>query len=80
MTSMSALLTTTAPKMAETIRALEAIDLRDQIKVIPDGAPVDPDFADEMAADGDGSNARSGRRESKGSPWGLTRLKQGVLP
>ena len=54
---MSALLTTTMPKMVETIRALEAIGLRDQIKVIPDRAPVDQDFADEMGADGYGSNA-----------------------
>ena len=37
---MSALLTTTMPKMVETIRALEAAGLRDQIKVMAGGAPV----------------------------------------
>ena len=54
---MSALLTTTIPKMADTIEALKAEGLRDQVKVIVGGAPVTQAFADEIGADGYGANA-----------------------
>lgn len=45
---MSALLTTTMPKMRETINALKEAGIRDQIKVMAGGAPVTQDFVDEM--------------------------------
>ena len=54
---MSALLTTTVPKMKATIEALKAAGLRDQVKVMVGGAPVTKAFADEIGADGYGANA-----------------------
>jgi corrinoid protein of di/trimethylamine methyltransferase len=54
---MSALLTTTLPHMAETIAALKAAGLREQVKVMVGGAPVTAAFADEIGADGYGANA-----------------------
>lgn len=49
---MSALLTTTRPKMKETIDAFEAAGLRDQVKIMVGGAPVTEKFAEEIGADG----------------------------
>ncbi|MGO8685521.1 MAG: B12-binding domain-containing protein [Thermoleophilia bacterium] len=54
---MSGLLTTTIPKMAETIRALKEAGLREKVKVMVGGAPVTKHFADEIGADGYGANA-----------------------
>jgi 5-methyltetrahydrofolate--homocysteine methyltransferase len=54
---MSALLTTTLPHMAETIAALKAAGLREQVKVMVGGAPVTEAFAAEIGADGYGANA-----------------------
>jgi len=54
---MSALLTTTMRSMGHTIKALEEAGLRDRVKVIVGGAPVDADFATRIGADGYGSNA-----------------------
>jgi len=57
---MSAMLTTTMRAMGHTIKAIEEAGLRDQIKVIVGGAPVDAEFAKRIGADGYGSNAPSG--------------------
>ena len=57
---MSAMLTTTMRAMGQTIKALEEAGLRDQVKVMVGGAPVDKEFADAIGADGYGSNAPSG--------------------
>ena len=54
---MSALLTTTLPRMAETIAALQAAGLREQVKVLVGGAPVTKAFAESLGADGYGANA-----------------------
>jgi 5-methyltetrahydrofolate--homocysteine methyltransferase len=54
---MSALLTTTLPRMAETIAALKEAGLREQVKVMVGGAPVTAAYADEIGADGYGANA-----------------------
>jgi 5-methyltetrahydrofolate--homocysteine methyltransferase len=54
---MSALLTTTMPKMGETINALREAGIRNKIKVMAGGAPVTQDFVDEIGADAYGSNA-----------------------
>ena len=54
---MSALLTTTMRAMAMTIRALQEAGLRDTVKVMVGGAPVDAAFAERIGADGYGSNA-----------------------
>jgi 5-methyltetrahydrofolate--homocysteine methyltransferase len=57
---MSALLTTTMRSMAHTIKALEEAGLRDQVKIMVGGAPVDAAFADRIGADGYGSNGPAG--------------------
>jgi 5-methyltetrahydrofolate--homocysteine methyltransferase len=57
---MSALLTTTMRAMGHTIKALEEAGLRDKIKIMVGGAPVDAEFAKRIGADGYGSNAPAG--------------------
>ena len=57
---MSAMLTTTMRAMGHTIKAIEEAGLREQIKVVVGGAPVDAEFAKRIGADGYGSNAPSG--------------------
>ena len=54
---LSALLTTTMPEMKKVIEALEAQGLRDSIKVMVGGAPVDQKFAEAIGADGYGADA-----------------------
>jgi len=54
---MSGLLTTTIPKMGDTIKALEADDLLAGVKVVCGGAPVTQAFVDAIGADGYGPNA-----------------------
>ena len=54
---MSALLTTTMPNMGRTIDAFIDADVRDDVKIMVGGAPVTPEFADEMGADAYGDNA-----------------------
>jgi 5-methyltetrahydrofolate--homocysteine methyltransferase len=56
---MSALLTTTMRAMGHTIKSLEEAGLRDRVKIMVGGAPVDREFADRIGADGYGSNAPS---------------------
>lgn len=62
---MSALLTTTMPKMGETINALKEAGIRGQIKVMAGGAPVTQDFVDEIGADAYGSNATAAVEKAK---------------
>jgi 5-methyltetrahydrofolate--homocysteine methyltransferase len=54
---LSALLTTTMPEMQKVIEALEEAGLRNQLKVIVGGAPIDQGFADKIGADGFGADA-----------------------
>jgi 5-methyltetrahydrofolate--homocysteine methyltransferase len=54
---MSALLTTTMRSMGHTIKAIAEAGLRDRVKIMVGGAPVDAEFADRIGADGYGSNA-----------------------
>ena len=54
---LSALLTTTMPEMQEAIEVLKKEGIRDQIKVIVGGAPIDQGFADKIGADGFGKDA-----------------------
>ena len=49
---LSALLTTTMPQMKLVIEALAEADLRNKLKVIVGGAPVNQKFADDIGADG----------------------------
>ncbi len=48
---LSALLTFTMPKMPETINILKEAGLRDKIKVMVGGAPLNQAFADQIGAD-----------------------------
>ena len=57
---MSAMLTTTMRAMGHTIKAIEEAGLRDQLKIMVGGAPVDAEFAKRIGADGYGSNAPAG--------------------
>jgi 5-methyltetrahydrofolate--homocysteine methyltransferase len=50
--AMSALLTTTMPNMEVTLKALQEVGLRKQVKVIIGGAPVTEEYANRIGADG----------------------------
>jgi 5-methyltetrahydrofolate--homocysteine methyltransferase len=54
---MSALLTTTLPAMGQVIEALKEAGLRDKVKVMVGGAPVDSAFAEKIGADGYAADA-----------------------
>jgi 5-methyltetrahydrofolate--homocysteine methyltransferase len=56
---MSALLTTTMREMKNTLQAIEAAGLRNQVKAIIGGAPVTERFAKEIGADGYAPDAAS---------------------
>lgn len=56
---MSALLTTTMPAMAQTIKLLEESGLRNSVKVLIGGAPITDAYAKEIGADGYASDAGS---------------------
>ncbi|MDJ0986543.1 MAG: corrinoid protein [Desulfobacterales bacterium] len=62
---MSALLTTTMPKMGETINAIKEAGVRDQVKILIGGAPITAAFAEEIGADGYASNAASAVEKGK---------------
>ncbi len=61
---LSALLTTTMPKMGEVINALKEAGIRDQVKVIIGGAPVTEEFALEIGADAYAPNAAIGTEKA----------------
>jgi 5-methyltetrahydrofolate--homocysteine methyltransferase len=54
---LSALLTTTVPYQETVIKKLVAEGLRDEVKVMVGGAPVTPEWADKIGADGYANNA-----------------------
>jgi 5-methyltetrahydrofolate--homocysteine methyltransferase len=54
---MSAMLTTTMLAMGYTIKAMQEADLRDKVKVMIGGAPVDSEIAKRIGADGYSYNA-----------------------
>ncbi len=58
--ALSALLTTTMLNMKAVIEALKEAGLRERVKVMVGGAPVDARFADEVGADGFALNAAAG--------------------
>ena len=62
---MSALLTTTMPKMEETIEALKEAGIRDQVKIMAGGAPVTQDFIEKIGADAYGDNAAAASEKAK---------------
>jgi corrinoid protein of di/trimethylamine methyltransferase len=54
---LSALLTTTVPYQETVIRRIESEGLRERVKVMVGGAPVTPEWADRIGADGYANNA-----------------------
>ncbi len=62
---LSALLTTTMLTMKETIEAIKAAGLRNQVKIMIGGAPVSQEFADEIGADFYGMDSTSGRNYAR---------------
>lgn len=62
---LSALLTTTMPRMVEVIQAIAAAGLRDQVRIMIGGAPVTPDFAIQIGADGFAPNATAAVEKAK---------------
>lgn len=62
---MSAFLTTTMPMFKVTIEALEEAGLRDQVKVMVGGAPVTPEYAEKVGADGYAKDASECVRVAK---------------
>ena len=54
---LSALLTTTVPYQETVIKRLVTEGIRDQVKVMVGGAPVTPEWADKIGADGYANNA-----------------------
>jgi 5-methyltetrahydrofolate--homocysteine methyltransferase len=62
---MSALLTTTMPRMGDTVRALREAGIRDQIKILVGGAPVTEDFVVRIGADAYAPNAASAVDKAK---------------
>jgi 5-methyltetrahydrofolate--homocysteine methyltransferase len=54
---LSALLTTTMSEMQKVIGELKTQGLRDKVKVLVGGAPLDRTFAEKIGADGYGANA-----------------------
>jgi methylmalonyl-CoA mutase cobalamin-binding domain/chain len=54
---LSALLTTTVPYQQRVIERLEAEGLRDRVLVMVGGAPVTPEWAEKIGADGYANNA-----------------------
>jgi 5-methyltetrahydrofolate--homocysteine methyltransferase len=62
---LSALLTTTMPMMRKSIESIEESGLRDGLKIIVGGAPVNQAFADEIGADGYAPDAGSASKMAK---------------
>ncbi len=56
---ISALMTTTMPAMRRTIEALKRVGLRERVKVMIGGAPVNQAFCDEIEGDGYAKDATS---------------------
>jgi 5-methyltetrahydrofolate--homocysteine methyltransferase len=56
---LSALLTTTMPEMERVVNLLSSEGLRDSVKVLVGGAPLNAKFAEEIGADGYGADAAS---------------------
>jgi len=62
---MSALLTTTMVNMVEVIKALDVAGLRDKVKIMVGGAPINQNYADQIGADGYSPDAASAAEKAK---------------
>jgi 5-methyltetrahydrofolate--homocysteine methyltransferase len=55
--ALSSLLTTTMPQMGDVIEAIKGAGLRDKVKIVVGGAPVNAKFAGDIGADGYAADA-----------------------
>ena len=62
---IEAVLTTTMPAMKETVEALNKEDFRKDIKIMVGGAPITPEFAEEIGADAYTADAASAAQVAK---------------
>lgn len=62
---LSALLTTTMPEMKKVIETLEEKGMRNKVKVIVGGAPVNAAFAQKIDADGYGADATEAVKQAR---------------
>ncbi len=62
---LSAMLTTTMLNMKGTIEALQEAGVRDRVKVLVGGAPLNQSYADHIGADGFAKDASSAVRKAK---------------
>jgi 5-methyltetrahydrofolate--homocysteine methyltransferase len=62
---LSALLTTTMPMLKKTVEAIDASGVRENLKILIGGAPVNQAFADEIGADGYAADAGSASKLAK---------------
>ena len=62
---ISALMTTTMVNIPRVIENLKSLGIRDEVKVMVGGAPVLPEWAEEIGADGYGDSAREAVRVAK---------------
>lgn len=72
---LSALLTTTMPEMKKVLETLEERGLREKVKVLVGGAPVDAAFAEQIGADGYGKDAAEAVKLAKRFAGGLMGAK-----
>ena len=63
--ALSSLLTTTRPYMREVIEEMESVGVRDKFKVIVGGGPITLEWAQEIGADGYGTDAYEGIEVAK---------------
>jgi len=63
--AMSALLTTTAMEQKKVIGGLKEAGIRDKVKVVVGGSPINQEFADSIGADGYGATAPEGVKVCK---------------
>jgi methanogenic corrinoid protein MtbC1 len=62
---LSCLYTLTMHSMEDTIIALKKAGLKDNVKTLIGGAPITPEFSDNIGADGFGIDAVDGVRKAK---------------
>lgn len=63
--ALSALLTTTMPKMSDVIQVLKKEGLRDKVKVLVGGRPLTQEYAEEIGADGYARGAIEAEKKGK---------------
>lgn len=63
--ALSCLLTTTMPALTESVEKLTEAGLKDKIKIIVGGAPIDQKYADQIGADGTAEDAASAAELAK---------------